>query len=459
METFTLSRKELQRPGLVKAACAGRITTRQAAHALGLSLRQVRRLKRRFEARGPAGLMHGNRGRPSPRRLARATRAAALRLMTTRYVGFNDRHLTEKLREEHGLALSRESVRRLRREQGWPARHARRPPPGRHRRMPEAARGALVQIDGSPFAWLEGRGPALMLLGAIDDATGEILALHFRPAEDVHGYATLLQRVFTQHGLPLALYGDRLNILVRNDPHWSLAEELAGRQAPTHVGRMLQDLGVAYVAAHSPQAKGRVERLWGTLQDRLVAELRLRGIATPAAAEAYLPTFIADFNHRFGRPPAAAQAVWRRPPRDLALVLSCRYSRVVARDNTVRLGLRWVQLRGPRSYAGLTVEVRELLDGRLVALHAGSLRGLTPPPPGAFVLKPRRSPAKDRRSAPRPARTPRAPQPSRTTPKTHTGRHALPTHPWVLAKAAAVRRREQRTGRTLSRSREGGHFH
>ena len=190
-----------------------------------------------------------------------------------------------------------------------------------------------------------------------------------------------------------------------------------------------------------------------------MAELRLRGLATPAAAEAYLPTFIADFNHRFGRPPAAAQAVWRRPPRDLALVLSCRYDRVVARDNTVRLGLRWVQLRGPRSYAGLTVEVRELLDGRLVALHAGILRGVTPPPPGPFVLKPRRSPAKDRPSAPRPAHPPRVPQPPRLTPKTHTGRHALPTHPWVLAKAAAVRRREQRTGRTFSRSRERGHFH
>jgi transposase len=459
METFTLSRKELQRPGLVKAACAGRITTRQAANALGLSLRQVRRLKRRFDASGAGGLMHGNRGRPSPRRLPAATREQAVELMTTRYVGFNDRHLTEKLREEHDLTLSRESVRRLRQHLGVPARHARRPPRGRRRRVPEAARGALVQIDGSPVAWLEGRGPELMLLGAIDDATGEILALHFRPAEDVHGYATLFQRVFTQHGLPLALYGDRLNVLVRNDPHWSLAEELTGRQTPTHIGCMLQELGVAYVAAHSPQAKGRVERLWATLQDRLVAELRLRGIVTPEAAEAYLPTFIADFNRRFARPPADAQAAWRRPPRDLALVLSCRYRRVVARDNTVRLGARWVQLRGPRSYASLRVDVRELLDGRLVALHEGVLRGTTPPPPGPFVLKPRRSPGQNRHPAPRPTPPPRTPRPPRTTPKTHTGRHALPTHPWVLAKVAAVRRREQRTGRTFSRSRKGGHFH
>jgi len=174
METFTLSRKEQHRPGLVKAACGGRITTRQLAEALRLSLRQVRRLKRRFEASGTAGLIHGGRGRPSPRRLAAATRDEAIRLMTTLYVGFNDCHVTEKLREQHGLALGRESVRRLRQHLGLPPRHARRPPRTRRRRVPEAARGALVQIDGSPFAWLEARGPELMLLDAIDDATSEM---------------------------------------------------------------------------------------------------------------------------------------------------------------------------------------------------------------------------------------------------------------------------------------------
>jgi transposase len=461
METFTLSRKELHRPGLLKAACAGRITTRQAAPALGLSLRQTRRLKRRFETEGAAGLPHRSRGRPSQHRLPTATRDEVIRLMTTRYVGFNDTHLTEKLREEHGLAVARESVRRLRQHLGLAPRHGRHAPRARRRRVPEAARGALVQIDGSPFAWLEERGPTLMLLGAIDDATGEILALHFRPAEDVHGYATLFQRLFTQHGLPLALYGDRLNLLVRNDRHWSLDEQLAGRQHPTHLGRILQELGIAYVAAQSPQAKGRVERRWATLQDRLVSELRLRGIATLEAAEAYLPAFIADFNRRFGKPPAVAQAVWRRPPRDLPLVLGCRYRRIVARDNTVRVGPRWVQLRAARSYAGVAVEVRELLDGRLIVLHDGVIRGVAPAAASPFVLKPRLSPQSDRK---RPRRLPRsAPPPSlpppRTTPKTHTGRHALPTHPWVIAKDQDIRRREQRTGRTFSRGSEGGHFH
>jgi transposase len=450
METFTLSRRELHRPGLLKALCAGRVTTRQVANALHLSLRQTRRLRRRFESSGAAGLAHRSRGRPSPRRLDAATRAAITELMTTVYVGFNDRHLTEKLREQHGLLVSRESVRRLRRVLGVAPRHRRRPPQGRQRRTPEAARGALVQIDGSPFAWLGPQRPSLMLLGAIDDATSEILALHFRPAEDVHGYTTLFRQLFTTHGLPLALYGDRLNLLVRNDRHWSVAEELAGAQFPTHLGRMLQDLGIAYVAAHSPQAKGRVERLWATLQDRLVSELRLRGITTVAAATAYLPEFIADFNRRFARPAALSQPVWRRPPADLALVLSCRYRRVVARDNTVRVGPRWAQLPATRSYAGLTVEVRELLDGRLVVLHDGLLRAQAAPLPGPFTLKPRRAPNDDRRlSRRRPAPAP----PARTTPPTHTGRRPLPTHPWVRANDRSVRLRELKTGRTFSRSR------
>jgi transposase len=459
METFTLSRKELQRPGLLKAAVAGQITNRQVAAALGLGVRQVRRLKRRFERGGAAALSHRARARPSPRRLAAPVRQAIIRFMTTTYDGFNDTHLTEKLREEHGVRVSRESVRRVRRTLGRPAQRPRRAPRARRRRIPEAARGALVQIDGSPFAWLGAGSPALMLLGAVDDATTEILALHFRPAEDVHGYATLFQQLFTTHGVPLAIYGDRLNLLVRNDAHWSLEEQLAGTQFPTHLGQMLQDLGIGYIAAHSPQAKGRIERLWGTLQDRLVSELRLRGITTVAAAQAYVPAFIADFNRRFGKAPAEPHAVWRRPPRDLAQVLSCRYRRVVARDNTVRVGPRWVQLRGARSYAGVRVEVRELLDGRLLVLHAGVVRGATPSPGSTFILKPRRGPSDARRRPrPRPARPlpPRLPRPAAHP---HPGRRPRPTHPWVVAQNRQIRLHELRTGRTFSRRSEGGHSH
>lgn len=166
----------------------------------------------------------------------------------------------------------------------------------------------------------------MTLLGAIDDASSQVVALHFRPTEDLHGYATIFQHMFLAHGLPLALYGDGIGILVRNDSHWSPEEELAGVQHPTHLGRVLRELGIGYVQARSPQGKGRVERLWGTLQDRLVSELRLRGITTREAANAFLPEFIADFNPRFARPPALATPVWRPAPRDLDRILSCRYA-------------------------------------------------------------------------------------------------------------------------------------
>ena len=145
--------------------------------------------------------------------------------------------------------------------------------------------GALVQLDASLFAWLEDRGPVLALHGAIDDATGTGLALVFRPAEDLHGYGTLLHTLGTTYGLPLALYGDRPGVFVRNDAHWTLAEELRGTQDPTHFGRIRQALGIGYIAARSPQAKGRIERFWQTRQDRLVSELRLRTVPFPAQNE------------------------------------------------------------------------------------------------------------------------------------------------------------------------------
>jgi transposase len=479
METFTMSRKELPRPGLIKAALLGRITNRQAATALQLTVRQVQRLKQRFKAGGAPALRHRSRGQPSPRRLPAKLCATLAELMTTTYADVNDVHLTEKLREVHGLTVCRESVRRLRLALGRPAKRPRRAPRHRRRRLREAASGALIQVDGSPYAWLGARGPHLTLLGAVDDATGAILALGFRPAEDLHGYATLFRQVFVTHGLPLAVYGDRLNVFVRNDAHWTLDEELHGAQHPTHLGRMLQDLGIAYIAAHSPQAKGRIERLWATLQDRLVSELRLRGLATLEAAAAFLPEFIADYNRRFARPAAAPGGVWRRPPPDLDRILSCRYSVVVARDNTVHLGPRWLQIPpgpGGRSYAGCRVELRELLAGRLLAIYHDAVLATQAPPRSAFLLVPRRAPGEDRRRhgvpptaavaqlaqdrrsrpvpvpeyppksaavPPRAPRHPRAPRPARD-------------HPWSRSIRLHVLRKTLRTqGTKFSRSSKG----
>jgi hypothetical protein len=402
METFTMSRKEVPRAGLLKAALTGKITNAEGARALGLSVRQFRRLKTRWRTGGARSLVHRLRGRTGNRRLTAAVRDQITRLMTTTYLGFNDSHLTEKLREVHALAVSRSSVRTVRRALGRPAQRPRAAPQHRSRRPRRAALGQLAQLDASPFAWFEDRGPLATLHGLIDDATSIPLALWFRPNEDLHGYVTVLNHTCRQYGVPVELYGDRLNLFQRNDAHWTLAEELQGQQAPTHFGRMLVTLGIGFIQAHSPQAKGRIERLWGTLQDRLTSELRLRGVDTLEAGNAFLPEFLADFIPRFAHPPATSIPAWRPAPHDLEYVLSCRYERTVGRDNTVQLGPRGVQIppgRAGRSYAGCHVEVRELLDGRLLVFYQGVLLVQQPSPVAAFVLKPREAPGATRRRA------------------------------------------------------------
>ena len=390
-----MSRKEVPRAGLLKAAVAGQISNAEAAAALHLSKRQVQRLKRRYRQEGAAGLRHRLRGRPSTRGLPAAAQQRVRELLQTTYRDVNDCHAAEKLREVDGLRVSRATVQRLRRAAGLPAKHRRRPAQYRARRPPEARMGALVQLDASPFDWLEGRGPIMTLHGAIDDATGTVLALVFRPTEDLHGYATLLHQLGSAYGLPLALYGDRLNVFVRNDRHWSLEEQLQGEQHPTHFGLMLRSLGIGFIAAGSPQAKGRIERLWRTLQDRLTVELRLHGCTTFAEATAFLPTFLGDFNRRFAHAPADITAAWRPAPRDLAAHLSCRYSRLVGHDNVIRLGARLVQLpRRPhgRSSAGHRVDVYECVDGRLIVRLAGLPLAVQPSPGANFALNPHRAP-------------------------------------------------------------------
>ena len=397
-----MSRKELPRAGLVAAALAGRISNQDGAVALGITARQFQCLKQRYREGGGPALRHQGRERLSHRRLPASTTVQVQALLGGRYKGFNDTHATEKLLEVEHIAISRESVRRLRRALGLPAVHRRRPPQHRSRRPREPAAGQLVQLAGSPFDWLQSRGPAMTLLGAIDDATSQVVALHFRPTEDLHGYATVLRQMFTTGGLPVALYGDGINILVRNDRHWTLEEQLAGIQAPTHLGRVLQDLGIGYVQA-LPTRQGPS----GAALGHAARPTRQRAAAARhrhARGRQRLP---ADVPRRLQSPLRAgagtAPAVWRRPPRDLAVVLSCRYARVVARDNTVRLGPRLIQIPpGPhgRSYARRRVEVRELLDGRLVVCADGIVIATGASPGPDFALVARRAPGEDRRRAP-----------------------------------------------------------
>ena len=384
--------QEARRLGVVEAAMRGKITNHEGAEVLALSVRQFRRLKRQVEAQGARGVIHGNRGRVSSQRLDAKIRQRVEELLRGE-VRLNDSHLRDLLAEEK-VKVSADSVRRIRRQLGLAPKQKRRPSRHRRRRERAARRGALVLIDGSPFRWLGLEGPELTLIGTMDDATGEILALTLRAEEDLHGYTQVLHETLTAHGVPLALYGDGTSIAVRNDPYWTVEEQLEGRQRPSHFGLMLEELGVRYIRARSPQAKGRIERLWRTLQDRLAAEIALHRHTTREAAQVFLPPFITRYNHQLARAPREPHGVWRSAPRPLDRVLACRYPRVVARDNTVSIPGHVFDLPpGPyhSSHHGRAVEVRELLDGRLLVLREGRVLLEQPAPPGPFSLVPRAS--------------------------------------------------------------------
>ena len=374
--TVTLSQKELQRLEVISRCVQGNLACARAAELLDLTPRHVKRLKARYRQGSAAALAHASRGRPSHRRLTQRVRARILQLARNRYAGFNDHHLCEKLVEHEGFSLSRETLRRLLRSQGLGSPRKRRAPAHRQRRLRWAREGELVQLDGSPHDWLEGRGPRFTALGMQDDATGKILAARFFPSETTEGYFHLLQRLLRRFGVPTAFYGDHSGIFLRNDPHWSLEEELVGQQQPTQFGRALSELGVTFVPAHSPQAKGRIERLWGVLQDRLCSELRLAKSTDLHSANVVLRRFIVDYNRRFARTPRDAAKAWRPAPDQLERICSFLHERIVSNDNVVQWeGRRFQIAPQPRrfSFAGAKVQLRQALDGH-VSLYYGDTR-------------------------------------------------------------------------------------
>src|SRR5580700_8471761 len=315
--TFALSQKELQRVAVISSCLEGKLACARAASLLHLTPRHVKRLKARYRQGSAAALAHVSRSRPSPRRLPEPTRARILELARTRYAGFNDRHLCEKLCEVEGFSLGRETLRRLLRSAGIGSPRKRRAPTHRQRRLARAREGEMVLLDASLHRWLEDRGPQLTLLGFLDDATRKVLVAEFFPTEDARGYFRLLHGLLRRFGIPLSFYGDRHSVFVRNDDHWSVEEQLAGRRQPTQFGRALDQLGITYIAAQSPQAKGRIERLWGTFQDRLTSELRLARASDIALANQVLRRFLPDYNRRFGRAPRDAEKAWRPAPENL----------------------------------------------------------------------------------------------------------------------------------------------
>jgi len=367
-EKILMSQGQLQRWHVMGLVEVGKITLKEAGEKIGVSYRQAKRIRRAVRQKGAKGLIHGNVGRPPPNRISEALRQRMLELSREKYKEFNDTHFVEKLVEQEGIEVSRETMRRLRRRAGMEPKRRRRAPQHRKRRERMAQEGAMVLWDGSPHLWFGPEHLACCLMAAMDDARGELLAARFFPFEGSSGYLWLLKTMVKQYGIPLIIYHDRHGALHRNDSHWNLEEQLAGRQEPTQVGWALEALAIRSIAALSPQAKGRIEKLFGTLQDRLGAELRSEGIHTLEEANVFLKHFIRRFNHRFGVSPRDSQKAWRKVPKDLDLdrVFSFRYSSTVGNDNTVRIGGLVLDIApGPnrRSYAKAKVEVRQLLNG------------------------------------------------------------------------------------------------
>jgi transposase len=373
---ITLSKKENKRAWVLGKVDCRETTAVEAGKVLGLSERQVRRLLAKYREGGPAALVHGNRGRKPKHAVSADIKSTVIELVQTKYSGFNHTHFTEKL-EGEGIVLRRSSVRRILLEAGIKSPRKRRAPKHRSRRERRPQQGMMLQIDGSRHDWLEGRGPYLTLIGAIDDATGEVPYAKFRGQEDAQGYFLLLEGVVLKYGLPLSLYTDRHGIFVVNQKKsLSIEEELRGEKGLTQFGRALKELEVEAIQALSPQAKGRVERLWGTFQDRLVSELRLAGAKTLAEANEVLGEFLGSYNERFVIEPRDKRAAYRSLSAKIKLseVLCFKHQRTVAKDNTVQIEGRTIQIppgEERRSYARAKVTVHEGMDGSLGVYYQG----------------------------------------------------------------------------------------
>jgi transposase len=396
-ETVTLNTQEQKRLLVLNRILAGQLSMAEASVLLKLSHRQVQRILAAYRKEGAAAVVHGNRGRKPTHRIGDEVRQQVIALAREPYQGCNQQHLRDLLAEREGIVLSRASVHRILQEAHVLPEPKRRQPQHRRRRTRYAQEGMLVQIDGSRHAWLGERGPWLTLIAAIDDATGKLIAGVFREQEDAHGYMLLVRQMLERHGRPLALYHDRHGIFQqtsRATEAETLKEQLAGKQDPTQFGRVLEELEITSIAARSPQAKGRVERLFGTLQDRLVIELRLAGASTREQANEVLQAYLPRFNAQFAVESAQAEPAYRPLPEMLSLdtIVCFKYVRTVALDNTVTLGEHRLQLlpdQQRRSYARAEVEVHERLDGCLAVCYAGRCLVTTTAPLEAPALRAR----------------------------------------------------------------------
>lgn len=409
-----LTVQEHARAGVLRGVLEGKQTQVGAARVLGLTDRWIRELVRRFESQGPAALVHGNSGRPSNRKLKQEVRDRIVELYREKYQGFNLSHFRDMLaRGEKMHPPSRESLRAVLKEAGLWERQ-RKAPKHRQRRARRDYEGEMLQMDGSDHRWFGPEGPTVSLVGAIDDATSEVVAVRFFEGETTESYFWILKEILRKRGVPGAVYSDRDSIFLVHDKHQKAAAQDRGGTAKTQFGRALEELSIEWIPAYSPQAKGRIERLWRTFQDRLLKEMRLMGIKTIPDANEYLTkVFLPDYNRQFKRQAPKAGSAYRPAPvyRKLEGILAWKESRKLPRDHVFRFeGKAWQVLPSERVRAltGKRIEVRRTLQGAIQAWVGPARLSIreapSTPPPGAAPLARGAAPAPLPAAAARPYR-------------------------------------------------------
>jgi len=329
---LSMSTKELSRLEVVQRLSKKQMSQKEAGEILQLSTRQIKRLLKRYKKQGAAGLISKHRGRQAANRLSESVKKRALDLLRTKYQGFGPTLAHEKLVEKEKIKLSVESVRKLMIEENlWKSRKLKKIVTHQLRER-RACFGELVQIDGSPHDWFEGRAEACVLLVFIDDATGKLVELQFVDSESFFSYAQAAEEYFKRYGKPIAFYSDKHGIFRVNQTSSGSGDAI------TQFGRAMRELDIQIICANTPQAKGRVERANQTLQDRLPKEMRLLGISTREAGNAYLSEFMQDFNQRFADEPRSEVNAHRSltAKDDLARILTWQEARTISKNLTLQ---------------------------------------------------------------------------------------------------------------------------
>lgn len=374
-----LSVKEARRVFVLEKLCSGEKTNQEAAQDLNLSVRQIQRIKQAFRLKGHEALIHGNKGRKPAHALSESLKDLIVRKAEGKYKGTSCQHMAELLAREEGVSVSAKSVLRVLKERGTERVCSHKAPRKRLRRPRRPRFGEMLQIDASPFDWLS-NGTMLSLHGAIDDATGTVVALWLEETERLDGYFHVLKLILRNYGIPQAIYSDAHTIFFSPlGAKTSLEDDFEGRSVPlTQFGKALDTLGIQAIKAGSPQAKGRIERLWGTLQLRLPVELRLAGITTREEANAFLVKFAKELSERFGVVPSSAENAFLPAPSEdiLRYVLCGRENRVVAGGSIVSWkSKKWMaEDKGGKKKLlrkGAKVEVLTLLDRSLAIAYDG----------------------------------------------------------------------------------------